>query len=176
MSKQFDHAFDLIIGVEGGYVNHKNDIATNWGITIDTLSSVLKRTATINDIKSLSKETAKRIYKEKYWDHLKLDLIADETIQYLLFDSGVNFGVGAVLKRVQQLLKLPTTMQMDVATIKAINESKRLKFCFDFAKETMKGYVKIVKDNPSKMVFFSGWANRVFKMYDLIRQSVELKA
>ncbi len=176
MSKQFDHAFDLIIGVEGGYVNHPSDTPTNWGITIETLSSVLKRTATLNDIKSLSKEAAKNIYKDRYWDRMKLDLIADETIQYLLFDSGVNFGTGTVIKRLQQLLKLPLTMNMDISTIKAINESKRLKFCFDFVKETMKAYISIVKSNPEKMIFFTGWSNRVFNMYDIIRQSVEIKA
>jgi lysozyme family protein len=177
MSKQFDNAFDLIIGVEGGFVDNKADHggATNWGITISTLSSVLGRTATVIDVKSLTKESAKRIYLEKYWSKMSLDLVASELLQQLIFDQCVNFGCGKIVSRLQDILKIPKTILIDQATIKAINECDRLKLAFDFVKATQKAYIDIVKHDQTQLVFVSGWLNRSFKLLDLIRQSVELK-
>jgi len=178
MSKQFDHAFDLIIGVEGGYVNNPADRGgpTAYGITQATLSSVLGRTATINDVKSLTKDAAKRIYKERYWNKMSLDLVASELLQQLIFDQCVNFGCGKIVSRLQDILKIPKTIIIDQATIKAINEGDRLKLAFDFVKATQKAYIDIVKHDQSQLVFISGWLSRSFKLLDLIRQSVELKA
>lgn len=178
MSKQFDHAFDLIIGVEGGYVNYPSDKGgpTNWGITIATLSSVLGRTATLNDVKSLTKDAAKRIYKERYWNKMSLDLVACDLLAYMIFDQCVNFGCSKIVSRLQDILKIPKTIIIDQATIKAINESDRLKLAFEFLKATQKDYIRIVKHDQTQIVFISGWINRSFKLLDLIRQSVELKA
>ena len=54
----FDHCIELVLGHEGGYVDDPNDAGgeTNWGIS--------KRAYKDVDIKNLTKEEAKAIYKK----------------------------------------------------------------------------------------------------------------
>jgi len=67
----FDKAFDLLIGNEGGYVNNPSDPGgeTNWGIT----RAVAVDNGYTGSIKLMPKETAKGIYKKMYWDRLRCD-------------------------------------------------------------------------------------------------------
>lgn len=84
----FDLAFDRLIGNEGGYTNGKGDPGgeTNWGIS--------KRAYPDIDIKSLTREAAKAIYKRDYWDKLPP---LDPNVAYHVFDFAVNSGVGVAL-------------------------------------------------------------------------------
>ena len=67
----FDKAFDLLIGNEGGYVNNPKDPGgeTNWGIT----KAVAVANGYAGDMRTMPKETAKSIYKKMYWDKLQCD-------------------------------------------------------------------------------------------------------
>ena len=58
----FDKAFDLVVGLEGGYSNDSADSggATRWGIS--------KRSHPNLDITTLTIENAKEIYAEEYWN------------------------------------------------------------------------------------------------------------
>ena len=57
----FDSAFTKLLGHEGGYVCHKDDPGgeTCWGIS--------KRSYPHEDIKNLTQERAKQIYKRDFW-------------------------------------------------------------------------------------------------------------
>jgi lysozyme family protein len=57
----FDEAFDVLIGHEGGYVNHPGDPGgeTKFGIS--------KRAYPALDIKALTLGQAKAIYRRDYW-------------------------------------------------------------------------------------------------------------
>jgi lysozyme family protein len=84
----FERAFNLVIGEEGGYVNDPQDPGgeTKFGIS--------KRSYPNVDIKQLTLEQAKQIYKRDYWDKLFLDT-QKWHIALLMFDCAVNQGVGA---------------------------------------------------------------------------------
>ena len=58
----FDKAFELLIGNEGGYVNNQKDPGgeTNWGIT----KTVAVANGYAGDMRTMPKETAKGIYKK----------------------------------------------------------------------------------------------------------------
>lgn len=92
----FDTAFDRVIGAEGGYVNNPADPGgeTNWGIS--------KRSYPNVDIKGLTIDGAKGIYRRDYWDPLMLDSL-HPSIAFQLFDFAVNSGVAAA-KRVMSTL------------------------------------------------------------------------
>lgn len=88
---RFDVAFDRVISAEGGYVNNPADPGgeTQWGIS--------KRAYPNVDIKALTRDDAKAIYRRDYWDALSLDAWPfAEAFQ--LFDFAVNSGVGAIKK------------------------------------------------------------------------------
>lgn len=88
----FDKEVDKLIGVEGGYSNNPADSGgeTRWGITV----AEARRNGYTGPMKSLPPDLAKRIYRVKYWDALKLDVINTITpeIASELFDTCVNMG------------------------------------------------------------------------------------
>ena len=63
---KFDEIIEVVLEHEGGYVNDPKDPGgeTNFGIA--------KRSHPDVDIKNLTKESAKEIYKEVYWDNNKV--------------------------------------------------------------------------------------------------------
>lgn len=63
-----DDAIDLVLRFEGGFSNNSADAvgATNFGITLAALGSYLGRDASPEELRSLSVETARDIYKRQY--------------------------------------------------------------------------------------------------------------
>ena len=88
MRSNFDEAFELLMRLEGGYVNDKDDPGgeTKFGIS--------RRAYPYLDIKNLTLEDAKAIYKRDFWVKLRCgDLPAGIDITAFVF--GVNAGVKA---------------------------------------------------------------------------------
>ena len=84
----FESVIDGLIRREGGYVNSKNDPGgeTRWGIS--------KRYYPHLDIKNLTVEQAKAIYRKDYWGKLGADKLPAH-MREIAFDAAVNQGVGA---------------------------------------------------------------------------------
>lgn len=99
-----DQYLSKLIEIEGGYVDHPNDRGgpTIWGITTQT-ARAFKYTG---DIQAMTKETAKRIYAERYWHEPKFDLIntISPAIAEELLDTGVNMGPATATKFLQRAL------------------------------------------------------------------------
>lgn len=93
----FDTIFDRLIGHEGGYVNDPRDPGgeTNWGIS--------KRSYPNVDIRNLTREGAKVIYKRDFYDRLNGDKLNDG-VAYQLFDIAVNSGIETAIRMYQRAL------------------------------------------------------------------------
>lgn len=105
----FDRAFALLIGEEGGYVNDPADPGgeTKYGIS--------KRAYPAIDIKNLTLDQAKAIYKRDYWDRMGCDT-RPWGPALVLFDCAVNQGV----KRATQLLgQVATSSQPFIVAFQA---------------------------------------------------------
>lgn len=98
MKSNFDKGLELTLKYEGGYTNDPYDSGgpTNYGITIATLSHELGRKATIKDVKNISMNVVKNIYKKKYWNLVDGDDLPSG-VDILAFDIAVNSGPGRVL-------------------------------------------------------------------------------
>ena len=96
----FDTAFDRLLGNEGGYTNNPNDPGgpTNWGIT----QGEARAHGYTGDMHDLSRDFAKQIYKESYWDILGDDV--HPAIKFQCFDFGVNAGVQTAIRKLQSAL------------------------------------------------------------------------
>lgn len=162
----FDKAFEKIIGVEGGYVDDKDDFGgeTKYGISRRSYPDV--------DIKNLTVDGAKKIYKRDFWDVLKLDAIQNQTIAEEIFDTAVNCGVGTGAGIVQLAINLTNYPDPDITadgkmgpkTIEAINNHKSPKTLY----KAMNGlqfmrYLRIVEGNPKQEKFIRSWLSRVFE-------------
>ena len=79
----FDEIIELTLEHEGGYVHDPKDLGgeTNFGIA--------KRFYPDVDIKNLTKDQAKDIYKRDYWDKNKVDDLP-ENLKHIFFDMCVN--------------------------------------------------------------------------------------
>ena len=117
----FDKCVEIIFTLEGGYVNDPNDPGgeTNLGIC--------KRDYPELDIKNLTKDQAKPIYREKYWEAIRGDEIPYPLNLYL-FDSAVNQGCDdkagfATQKMLQEVLNIQQDGIMGRQTMSAISKS-----------------------------------------------------
>jgi len=90
----FDIAFDRLIGNEGGYTAGEGDPGgeTNWGIS--------KRSYPDVDIKALTRDQAKEIYRRDFWDRLHADQMAGG-IAFQAFDFAVNSGIETAVRKLQ---------------------------------------------------------------------------
>jgi lysozyme family protein len=116
----YDKAFSIVVGEEGGYVNNPSDPGgeTNWGITWPTLKQAisLKIVPADTTIKSLTADQAKLIYKSLYWDEVKGDQIA-YPLDVCVFDSAVNQGIQPAIKMMQRALDTAQDGVLGVGTL-----------------------------------------------------------
>jgi lysozyme family protein len=93
----FETAYDRVMGHEAGYVNDPNDPGgeTKWGIS--------KRSYPHLDIKSLTREDARAIYRRDFWQRIRADKLADG-VAYQLFDFAVNSGIETAIRYLQRAL------------------------------------------------------------------------
>ena len=91
----FDEVFDRVIGHEGGYVNDPNDPGgeTNWGIS--------KRSYPDLNIKELTREQAREIYRVDFYSRINGDRLPDG-VAFQIFDFAVNSGVETAVRYLQR--------------------------------------------------------------------------
>ena len=99
-----DDIFEIILGKEGGYVDHPNDKGgpTRWGIT----QTVARAHGYAGSMKKLPRETALEILTADYWTGPRFDQIASlsPVIAAELCDTGVNMGPSVQSKWFQRWL------------------------------------------------------------------------
>ena len=150
----FDKAFDLLIGNEGGYVNNPKDPGgeTNWGIT----KAVAVANGYAGDMRTMPKEIAKSIYKKMYWDKLQCDQLPF-VVAFQLFDAGVNHGNTQAAKFLQRALSVADDGVIGAKTIAAVSKLKDLQIVMLFNAERIEFYAAL----KTFSTFGKGWIRRV---------------
>lgn len=102
MKGNYNDCLALVLKDEGGYSNDPGDNGgpTKYGITIFDVRKYVNKNATASDVKALTLDQAKAIYKSKYWDALSCDSLSSG-VDYTCFDYGVNSGLGRPRKALQ---------------------------------------------------------------------------
>lgn len=180
---RFDECFKLVLDSEGGYSDNTDDKGgkTNWGITEATLNAAFKvGIVSHNNIKDLTVEEAKTIYKVNYWDKCKCDDLP-KPLDLYVFDTAVNCGVGTSAKFLQEVINkavganiLAVDGIIGAMTIGAVEgwlshykadcTFPVLFLCNLFMDRRLQYYSNIVAKNGSQLVFLRGWLNRVLKL------------
>ena len=150
----FDKAFELLIGNEGGYVNNQKDPGgeTNWGIT----KTVAVANGYAGDMRTMPKETAKGIYKKMYWDRLQCDQLPF-VVAFQLFDAGVNHGNSQAVKFLQRALSVADDGVIGAKTIAAARKLEDLQIVILFNAERIEFYTAL----KTFSTFGKGWVRRV---------------
>lgn len=145
----FDQAFERLLGHEGGYENDPRDPGgeTNWGIS--------KRAYPTVDIKALTQDGAKAIYRRDYWAPAHADELPD-TVRFDVFDAAVNHGVSQSAKWLQRACGANPDGVIGAATVAAARAAgSQLAAHFN-------GYrLQFYTDSGNWAVFGKGWARRV---------------
>jgi len=154
---QFDHAMKFTLLWEGGYVNHPSDPGgeTNFGIA--------KRPPPDVDIANLTEETAKDIYREKYWDKVHGDELTPR-LSLAVMDYAVNSGTSRSIKALQTVVGTVADGGIGPNTLKAIKAATEEHGDKALAQEVVMSRVaflsKLVQRKPDMAVFLHGWMKR----------------
>jgi len=156
MLVEFDDIIEVVLHHEGGYVNDPKDPGgeTNFGIA--------KRSHPDVDIANLTKDGAKEIYKEVYWDGNKVEELPEE-LRHIYFDMCVNQGKGRAVKILQQAANakgadLTVDGGLGPMTLRAILKSN---VELDRVRAyRIKYYADLVTRKPDLEKFYFGWFRR----------------
>ena len=141
----------------GGAIGSGVLIGTNYGISAPVLSAYLGRTATADDMKNLTYDTALAIYKKNYWDKIQGDQINSQSNANLIYDSAVNQGVGKISGIVSDTLGLPHSTSFNSAMVSQLNAQDPQKV-FDAIKSARGASYN------SSSPFYQGWMSRLSKL------------
>jgi uncharacterized protein (TIGR02594 family) len=119
-ASSYEESLRRLLVHEGGYSDHPSDPGgpTNFGITIHDYRKYVNASATAADVRSMLVETAKRIYREKYWNALSCDELP-AGVDYAIFDYGVNSGISRSAKVLQRLVGVAVDGEIGPDTIAA---------------------------------------------------------
>jgi lysozyme family protein len=146
----FDQAFSLLIGHEGGYSNNPADPGgeTRFGIS--------KRAYPGENIKAMTLARAKALYLRDYWGAAGCDGVP-ASIRFDLFDMAVNSGVKAAVKCLQTAAGSPADGIIGPNTLRAASAMDGAKLTARFNGARLQ-FMASLSTWPA---FSRGWANRI---------------
>lgn len=152
-----------VIKREGGFVNSANDHggATKYGITAGTLSNWRHLPVMVEDVERLTESEAADIYQELYINRPRLNLIKDDGLRAVVFDTGVNNGTATAIRILQQSVGAKPDGVLGAVTLGAIAAFPPKDMIARFLNGRQAYDNNIVARNPSQEVFAAGWKNRI---------------
>jgi lysozyme family protein len=138
----FNAFIPILQKIEGGYQNLAGDsgnynsngelVGTNHGISAKFYEDIIGYPPTVDDMKAITLDEAKKLYKQYFWDKINGDNINNQSIANIICDAAINTGVGTIGKQVQKVLNnafgynLPVTgniLSLTTAAINSVNQS-----------------------------------------------------
>lgn len=113
----FDEAFDILLGHEGGFVDHPADPggATRWGIT----QRVARAHGYTSDMRAFPVSEAKRIARLAYWDAVRAEDLPP-AVRYAVFDGGYHSGPEQSIKWLQRAAGVKDDGKIGPMTLNAV--------------------------------------------------------
>lgn len=160
--EMFEKAVLIVLGHEGGHVNHPADHGgeTNFGISSHHHPEV--------DVANLTREQAIEIYWTKYWEGRGYDLLP-EIVGMKVFDLAVNMGARqAVICLQRALLACERGVEIDgllgPITTAACWQHRipAITLLVGLRSEAAGEYRLRLSRDPSQAVFADGWMRRAY--------------
>lgn len=145
----FDTAFDRLMGHEGGYIDNPADPGgeTNWGIS--------KRSYPDVDIKNLTRDQAKEIYRRDFWDRGQMDQF-DPAVAFQTFDFAVNSGIETAIRKLQAAAGVADDGHIGPVTVAAIKNRGVNDMIMLLTAERIEYQAKLKNSDT----FWRGWMRR----------------
>ncbi len=172
-----DKIIDIVLQFEGGFVNNSADHGgpTNFGITAATLGRArnLGRSATLDEVRGLSRSEAAAIYKKSYLTDPGFDGIDNFNTRLVLVDTGVLHGPARSIAFLRQSLGVPATpkpvSKLDAETVQtAAKYADPGQLASQLLSLRLKSYTTIVRNDRTQLQFVGGWVNRVAALLEQV--------
>lgn len=158
----FDEAFTRLIGHEGSYTADPRDNG-NWtggrpgvGVLLGTKYGIAANTYPDIDIKNLTLDAAKAIYRRDWWDKIDAGHI-DPAIVYQVWDFAVNAGMSTAKRALQRAVRVADDGQIGPITIRAIQSMSTGDVLLRFNAQRLRHYTSLT----TWPTYGKGWTNRV---------------
>ena len=154
---KFDRAMEFTLRWEGGLVDHASDPGglTNFGIAQRSHPDV--------DIRNLTEEKAKDIYRESYWNKVHGDSLAP-AVALAVMDYAVNSGTSRSSKTLQKVVGAGQDGAIGPATLAkvaaAVEKDGEHAVAQAVVMERVAFLCNLVKRKPEMLVFLHGWMKR----------------
>lgn len=147
---KFEDCFNRLVGHEGGLSDNPNDPGgvTKYGISQRAYPNV--------DIKALTLDEAKAIYKRDYWKPMQPDALPDG-VRFDLFDMAVNSGLRQAVKTLQRAVGAEDDGVLGMQTLKAVRALSDAQVVARFNGARLM-FMTDLKTWPH---FSRGWARRI---------------
>ena len=166
----FEKAVEYVLQNEEGFVDNPKDPggATNFGITGKLLAFHRNKVVDQSDVKNLTIEEAKDIYREYFWNHLSLDDFSF-VVATAIFDTAVNQGEGQAVRHAQRAIGfIVTDGVLGPKTRAALKVTHDEEFIYQFVAKVQDYYADLVEKQPSELVFLKGWLRRSRRLFLLV--------
>ena len=150
----FDKAIEITLKFEGGLSDHVNDKGglTKYGISQKAYPGV--------DIRALTLEKAKEIYKRDYWKPNHCDEML-WPVNLCIFDWAVNSGGFTARMNLQHILKVKTDGKVGSKTLATLNLADPIELSNRLLDKRLENYFVLVDANETQRKFLKGWVRRI---------------
>lgn len=166
MLSNWEKSFHLVISHEGGFSDDPRDNgnklpdgrpgSTMLGCTQANWENFIGRKVTHDEMRRLTKEDVKPLYKKNYWDAVMGDVLC-AGLDYAAFDFAINAGPSRSRKLIQKSLGITADGIFGKQTLKAIKESNGADLIEKFSKEK-EAYYRSLADFQT---YGKGWLRRI---------------
>lgn len=170
--QKIEGGYQNLLGDKGNYNSLGKNVGTNHGISAGFYEGIIKRPPTVADMKAITKEKAKQLYKKYFWDDVQGDTLKSQSIANLIADHAINSGESPIGTIVQRILKQDfgkaIKIDGDIGKITAgIINTVNQKQLFDKIKTARANYY-----NSLGGEFLTSWLNRLknFQFTDLLKK------
>jgi lysozyme family protein len=179
----FSESVDYVLEHEGGISENPNDPGgiTKYGISFRFLKSLpleklrsygvyVSETIAEDDIRELTLDQAKAIYKGEFWDHAPFEQLTNQKVANYIFDTAVNMGIAPAVKCAQRACwsiineygRIVDDGILGESTLKYINGAFPSCILYAMRSERAGYYRLLVECNPSQREFLDGWLKRSY--------------
>jgi lysozyme family protein len=166
LNKNFTDSFNALMVSEGGFVNDPRDPggATNHGVTKAVWEEWIGESVTVDDMKALTVDDVKPLYKKKYWDSVCGDELPSG-VDYCVFDYAVNSGVVRSARALQTVLHVDADGQIGPITLAKASQQNPVHVIEDISNAR----IKFLQGLSTWDAFGKGWTKRVEQVEDMAK-------
>jgi len=161
MIGNWEQSFEYVLESEGGFAKLDGDSGgtTNLGVTQKVWESWVGHPVTEDDMKALTIDDVKPLYKMEFWHAVQADVLP-VAIDYMCFDCAVNDGPNRAVILLQQSVGAVVDGRLGPQTLASINNyyaANKISLIERYS-DAKEAYYKSLKTFP---LFGKGWLNRI---------------